>query len=209
MTLYRCPLFIPHTDHLSLPIPLYSYQVPSSNPLFTHTTRCISISLYPSSSTHTKHPPTKYQFIPIPSHYFFFPLMLKRCMKIDKYPLHLSTTSLEDQSRLSPSEMRYLHQHQALLHRHYLSSFLGNFPEQLRRLDDTAGGISMVDRPDLDTAVFVRVLRDVDLEDRVLGGGGGGGGEAGSGGRLTQGEICVTRYIFVREALGRGDVELI
>ena len=51
-----------------------------------------------------------------------------------------------------------------MLHRHYLHAFLGDFPEQLRRLDDTAGGISMVDRPDVDTAVLVRVVAsDLDL----------------------------------------------
>lgn len=106
-------------------------------------------------------------------------------------------------SRLSALELRYLAQHQSLLHAHYLSSFLSNFPEQLRRLDDTAGGISMVERPDLETAVFVRVLRDVNLARDV------GGAAALEGGQLTRGEVCVVRYSLVRESVLSGDVELI
>lgn len=122
--------------------------------------------------------------------------------QIDKYPLHiLSSPSLK--SHLAPSELRYLTQHQSLLHTHYLASFLSNFPEQLRRLDDTAGGISMVERPDLDKAVFVRVLRDVDLS-RVE-----GGGDLIEGGQLKRGEVCVVRYSLVKEAVLREEVELI
>lgn len=122
--------------------------------------------------------------------------------QIDKYPLHILSNP-ELKSRLSSSELRYLTQHQSLLHAHYLSSFLSNFPEQLRRLDDTAGGISMIERPDLDTAVFVRVLRDVDLsraEGRV---------DTVEGGHLKRGEVCVIRYSLVRESVLRGEVELI
>ena len=108
--------------------------------------------------------------------------------QIDKFPLHLlslptsstqntssitttptptpttSTGPTDGHALLSPSELRYLTQHQTMLHRHYLHAFLGDFPEQLRRLDDTAGGISMVDRPDVDAAVLVRVVApDLDL----------------------------------------------
>ncbi|KAI9788139.1 MAG: GINS complex subunit [Peltula sp. TS41687] len=133
-------------------------------------------------------------------------LLRARIAKIDKHPLHI-LSSPELKARLSPSELRYLTQHQTLLHTHYLSSFLSNFPEQLRRLDDTAGGISMIERPDLDTVVFVRVLRDVDLARTE--GGGGGGDLSGEGGRLGRGEVCVVRYSLVREAVLRADVELI
>ncbi|KFY25411.1 hypothetical protein V491_01746 [Pseudogymnoascus sp. VKM F-3775] len=86
-----------------------------------------------------------------------------RLSKIDKHTLHyLSTPSLR--SRLSPSEISFATRHQALLHEHYLSSFLQSFPPQLRNLDDTAGGISMVDAPELDTAVFIRALKDCIVE---------------------------------------------
>jgi hypothetical protein len=159
-------------------------------------------------------------------------------LQIDKYPLHLLSTPAQ-QARLAAPELQYLQQHQALLHRHFLAAFLGDFPAPLRRLDDTAGGISMLDRPDLDTAVFVRVLRDgssgggggraphggqrtqrqqgrAGLDAAMMDDGyeddltaAGGRGEEGSGGFLKRGDICVLRYSAVQEALQKGDVELI
>ncbi|KAI0880401.1 GINS complex, Sld5 component [Annulohypoxylon maeteangense] len=88
-----------------------------------------------------------------------------RIAKIDKHTLHyLSSPVL--QTRLSPPELAYATRHQALLHNHYLSSFLSSFPVPLQNLNDTAGNISMVDTPDLDTAVFIRLLRDTLVEGR-------------------------------------------
>ena len=69
--------------------------------------------------------------------------------------------SPETKSRLSGSEVEYATAHATILHAHYASSFLEQFPSSLQRMDDTAGGISMFEVPDLDTAVFVRGLRDV------------------------------------------------
>lgn len=79
--------------------------------------------------------------------------------QIDKHALHyLSSQQLRD--RLSPAELAYATRHQALLHNHYLSSFLASFPQQLQNLNDTAGNVTMVEAPDQDTPVFVRLLRD-------------------------------------------------
>ncbi|KAI9838518.1 MAG: GINS complex subunit [Sclerophora amabilis] len=123
-----------------------------------------------------------------------------RIAKIDKYALHiLRTPALR--SCLSPPELQYLTQHQALLHHHYLSSFLHSFPDKLRRLDDTAGGISMIEQPDLDVAVFCRVLRDV--QDPVVIQG------TDTVFELRRGGVHVVRYSAVRDAILRGDVELI
>ncbi|MCJ1227317.1 GINS complex subunit [Toensbergia leucococca] len=83
-----------------------------------------------------------------------------RIAKIDKHALYILTTHTQT-SRLSSSELQYLTTHQSLLQAHYLSSFLSQFPPSLQRLDDTAGGISMIEQPDLEKAVFVRGLRDV------------------------------------------------
>ena len=101
---------------------------------------------------------------------------------------------------LSPAERQYLSAHHALLSRHYQASFLSQFPAPLQRLDDTAGGISMVDRPDVDRAVFVRVLRDI--------------GEIAVPGTDTvmdmrRGDVWVCRWSAVKEYYGLGDVELI
>lgn len=76
--------------------------------------------------------------------------------------------------------------HQALLTAHYLASFLGVFPPPLRRLDDNAGGLNMVDAPETREVVVVRCLAGeacvvVPLGDS--GGGGDGSGADGSGGK--------------------------
>lgn len=124
--------------------------------------------------------------------------------QIDAHPLHilnLQTASLDTfQPLLSPSEHQYLTSHQSLLSAHYSASFLSQFPASLQRLDDTAGGISMVDKPDEDKAVFVRVLRDVgeiwvDGTDRRF--------------QMKRGDVWVVRWSAVKQWVGTGDCELI
>lgn len=108
------------------------------------------------------------------------------------------------------------------MNNHYLTSFLRNFPAQLRRLDDTAGGVSMVDEPDLDTAVFCRVVKDVrprdrDQDDWDIRGGSREEEEEevvvipGTGARfsLRKGDVYVVRYSAVRKYVLGGQVELI
>lgn len=120
-------------------------------------------------------------------------------IQINKHSLHIQRDpSLS--SHLSASETQYLTAHQTLLSTHYAASFLAQFPAQLQRLDDTAGGISMIDAPDLDTAVFCRVLRDlgvVTMEgfDREF--------------DMRRGDVWVVRWSMVRERVLAGDVELI
>ncbi|KAL2271218.1 hypothetical protein VTJ83DRAFT_589 [Remersonia thermophila] len=81
-----------------------------------------------------------------------------RLAKIDRHALHYLSTD-ELRARMSDVELAYATRHQALLHNHYLSSFLSSFPPNLQNLNDSAG-INMVEAPDLDSAVFVRLLRD-------------------------------------------------
>ncbi|RMD44035.1 hypothetical protein DV735_g1073, partial [Chaetothyriales sp. CBS 134920] len=50
---------------------------------------------------------------------------------------------------------RFLRHHQVLLHSYYDATFLAGFPPALRRLDDSSGGVSMVDGPDVDAAVVM------------------------------------------------------
>jgi len=88
-----------------------------------------------------------------------------RMAKIDRHALHyLSAPQLR--ARLSDTELAYATRHQALLHNHYLSSFLASFPPQLQNLNDAAGNVRMIDTPDLDAAVFVRMLRDATVEGK-------------------------------------------
>lgn len=69
-------------------------------------------------------------------------------------------------------------------------------------MDDTSGGISMVDKPDEDTAVFSRVLRDTGQVDIH-------GETETSQADLTRGDVWVLRWSAVKEKVENGDVELI
>ncbi|EFQ26220.1 hypothetical protein CGRA01v4_05292 [Colletotrichum graminicola] len=123
-----------------------------------------------------------------------------RIAKIDKHALHyLSSAALR--ARLSETELAYATRHQALLHNHYLSSFLSSFPPQLQNLNDTAGNISMIDGPDLDTAVFIRLLRDVDVEGKGTDSDGSLPGRAG--------DILILRWSSAKPVVDAGDAELV
>ena len=121
-------------------------------------------------------------------------------LQIDKHALYLLTNPAQ-KSRLSPSEIQYATTHQSLLHAHYHSSFLSQFPNSLRRLDDTAGGISMIEQPDVDKAVFVRALRDVDTPIVMEG--------TDIAFEMRRGDVYVVRWNAVRELVMGGDAELI
>ena len=192
-------------------------------------------------------------------------------MKIDAHPLyvlaqHDPSVATESQTQrvepldsekplLSPSEAHYASTHAALLERHYNSIFLSSLPSKLRRLDDRAGagGVGMVEGPDLDSAVFVRCLgrwrgqssrithrqpqgfdpEDQDMEERngdlhygpiEVSCGYTAPSEQddanadGAGIRtytqerteiMRRGDIWIVRWRNVREAVARGDCELI
>ncbi|TPX14192.1 uncharacterized protein E0L32_000586 [Thyridium curvatum] len=122
--------------------------------------------------------------------------------QIDKHTLHyLSTPSLR--ARLSGTELAYATRHQALLHDHYLSSFLASFPAALQNLNDAAGNISMVDAPDLEAAVFVRVLRP---RCEVAARGTDSDAERFEG---REGDVLILRWADAKALVGRGDVELV
>ncbi|KAL6891234.1 hypothetical protein HDV57DRAFT_484875 [Trichoderma longibrachiatum] len=123
-----------------------------------------------------------------------------RIAKIDKHTLHyLSTEALRQ--RLSPTELAYATRHQALLHNHYLSSFLSSFPQRLQNLNDTAGNVSMIDNPDLDTAVFVRMLRDKDVFGR--------GTDVDTILPAANGDVLIMRWSSAKGLVEDGDAELV
>lgn len=131
-------------------------------------------------------------------------LLRARLAKIDRHALHyLSTPEL--QARMSASEVAYATRHQQLLHGHYLGSFLGAFPPQLQHLNDTAGGISMVEGPDMEEAVFVRGLGRGDEPVVVL----GRGRDVDSKTEVKRGEVVVARWADVRELVETGEMELV
>ncbi|KAI0829988.1 GINS complex, Sld5 component [Hypoxylon sp. FL0890] len=123
-----------------------------------------------------------------------------RIAKIDKHTLHyLSRPELR--ARLSPSELAYATRHQALLHNHYLSSFLSSFPPPLQNLNDTAGNISMIDTPDLDTAVFIRLLKDTLVEGR--------GTDADGQMDGKNGDVVILRWSDAKKLVDSGFAEIV
>ena len=123
-----------------------------------------------------------------------------RISKIDTNIQHYLSAP-EYISRLSSPEISYARSHQALIASHYDSSFLSQLPTSLQKLDDTAGGISMIQPPDLDKAVFVRILRSSDEEISVPG--------TDIDFTLEEGSVLVVRWSAVKEVVERGDAELI
>lgn len=123
-----------------------------------------------------------------------------RIAKLDRHALHY-LSSAELRARLSPTELAYATRHQALLHNHYLASFLSSFPASLQNLNDTAGNTSMVDGPDLDAAVFIRLLRDsavvgrgTDTDDTMDG---------------KTGDVVILRWSDARPLVQSGRAELV
>ncbi|PTB67267.1 GINS complex, Sld5 component [Trichoderma citrinoviride] len=123
-----------------------------------------------------------------------------RIAKIDKHTLHYLSTE-DFRQRLSPTELAYATRHQALLHNHYLSSFLSSFPQRLQNLNDTAGNVSMIDSPDLDTAVFVRLLRDKDVFGR--------GTDVDTILPAANGDVLIMRWSSAKGLVEDGDAELV
>ncbi|KAK9355351.1 hypothetical protein V1523DRAFT_438683 [Lipomyces doorenjongii] len=122
-----------------------------------------------------------------------------RILKIDKYYMHI-LNNLDMQTRLSQSELRYAKRRGNQLKRYYDLRFLSSLPPSLQRLDDTAGGLQMVEMPDLNEVVFIRVLHDVpgevDLgnDDKI---------------ELRTGNIYVLPYKVIRRHIDNGDVQLV
>lgn len=115
-------------------------------------------------------------------------------------------TTTTDPSPLSPEEATFLYSHQKLLASHYGASFLASFPPQLRRLDDNAGGTSMVQGPDMKEVIFVRCLVEevpvVIPPDEAL-------DEETYGTTMRLGEVWVARWEGVKKAWERGEVEIL
>lgn len=88
-----------------------------------------------------------------------------------------------------------------MLHNHYLSSFLSSFPPNLQNLNDTAGNISMIDAPDLESAVFIRLIRDALVEGRGTDADGGVDGQ--------NGDILILRWLDAKPLVDAGHAELV
>lgn len=76
-----------------------------------------------------------------------------------------------------------------------------SFPEKLQNLNDTAGNISMIDSPDLDTAVFVRMLRDKDVYGR--------GTDRDNTLPTSNGDVLILRWSSAKQLVLDMDAELV
>lgn len=126
-----------------------------------------------------------------------------RLAKIDDFTIHyinITAANPESNSLLSQLETTYMHQHFKILTNLYNSSFLRKMPLSLALLDDSSGGQSMVEKPDLDKPVFIRCVSLLPIfihlgNDEEL--------------QLVKNGIYVVRYSLVEPYLKLGDVELI
>jgi GINS complex subunit 4 len=140
-------------------------------------------------------------------------LLRQRLAKLTKHAAYYLTQLSADTKEtllLSPAEAEFLRGHQALLAGLYGASFLDAFPAQLRRLDDTAGGVSMVEGPEGKASVFVRCLAE-----RWEGGdddgeaGGAAAAAAGAELRMRRGEVWAVRWQDVKRGVLDGSLELL
>jgi GINS complex subunit 4 len=138
-------------------------------------------------------------------------LLRQRLAKLTKHASYYLTQLNADTKAdlLSPSEAEFLRGHQVLLAGLYGASFLEAFPAQLRRLDDTAGGVSMVEGPEGKRCVIVRCLSEVwggedrdgdEDEDSTSG---------GEGLRMRRAEVWVVRWEDVKKGVLDGSLELL
>src|SRR5271170_3524288 len=141
-------------------------------------------------------------------------LLRQRLAKLTKHAAYyLAQLSVAEtkETLLSPAEAEFLRGHQALLAGLYGASFLEAFPAQLRRLDDTAGGVSMGEGREGKASVFVRCLS----ERWGRSGEGEGEGEdddddgGGEGLRMRRGDVWVVRWEDVKRGVLGGSLELL
>lgn len=125
----------------------------------------------------------------------------------DTLPNPTLSSSSTSTSPLSEAEAQFLYSHQYLLASHYRLSFLASFPPQLRRLDDNAGGTSMIQGPDMREVVVVRCLVPevpvVIPADEIL------NREREGDVVMRMGEVWVGRWEGVKSAWERGDIEIL
>jgi GINS complex subunit 4 len=145
-------------------------------------------------------------------------LLRQRLAKITKYATYYLAEQLNAESRssasamMSESEVAFLRHHQALLGELYESSFLNAFPQGLRRLDDSSGGVAMVEGPDASKAVVVRCLAEGNWSNgRDIDNARDSGNDEGANValRMRRGEVWLVRWRDVKKGVERGELELL
>lgn len=119
-------------------------------------------------------------------------------LQIDKYTIYIRNDE-DIVGRLSEQETAYMEKHFEALLQLYNSLFLSSLPQHLQALDDTSGGISMIDEPNFKKPVFVKVIRDIP-EGIII-------GEEEI--ELKVNNIYLIRYSAVMKYVHSGDIVLI
>ncbi|KAH3681171.1 hypothetical protein WICPIJ_007866 [Wickerhamomyces pijperi] len=84
-----------------------------------------------------------------------------RLSKIDKYTMFIMNSE-DSVMKLSEEETIYMDSHLRSLTKLYNNLFLKHFDESLQKLDETGGGASMIDEPDLQKPVFIQVVETIE-----------------------------------------------
>lgn len=121
-----------------------------------------------------------------------------RLLKIDNAMEYYQSSPL-DRMNMSQTERMYLNKHYALLKNLYNHQFMSTFPDSLKQMNDSSGSASMVQEPNMDHPVFVRVVKDTGRKI-VIG---------GDSVKLRKGSIVVIKYSIIFKYVESGDVVFI
>lgn len=128
-----------------------------------------------------------------------------RLAKLDNFTIYYINESADESNEhrialLSPAERTYMHKHFKILTQLYNTSFLNKLPNFLQLLDDTTGGETMIETPNLDQPVFIKVLCEdpivltLEGDDELT---------------LTKNGIYVVKYRLIKLYVQIGDIALI
>lgn len=128
-----------------------------------------------------------------------------RLAKIDKHAIYYINKLLNEDTSVQPSfmsdkERDYAHQHFKIMTQLYNNCFLKKFPKFLMLLDDTSGGQSMIEEPDVNRHVFIKVITkepiviSVGIDEEL---------------ELVEGGVYVVKYFLVKRYIEMGDIVLI
>lgn len=121
-----------------------------------------------------------------------------RLLKIDNSMEYYQSSPL-DRMNMSQTERMYLNRHYALLKNLYTHQFMNTFPDSLKQMNDSSGSASMVQEPNMDHPVFVRVVKDTGRKIII----------GNDSVKLRKDSIVVIKYSIIVKYVESGDVVFI
>lgn len=123
-----------------------------------------------------------------------------RLKKIEKHTLFVLSDD-RTRERLSDHEETFAKSFMKLLEKHLNNSFLSHIPDKFRGLDEQTQFEQMVEKPNIQRFVFMRVTEDVGAFDITQ--------DGESEVELNKGDILTAGYASIRELLDQKKVQLI